>query len=765
MARPFQLFCLAFLCGIGVAAAQQPPGVGEAAPADLFDVFRSVQGKFILEGNCIQLRERVQSLEMPLRGETGTRLFADELDYCRDTRVLTARGNVAFTNPQGRITAERIEFNTTDGTATFYEATGIMTLGPETDRAAFGGQDPDVYFWGTRIEKLGPRKYRITRGGFTACVQPTPRWEVTSNSIDLNLDDYALARSTVLRVKGVPLLYVPALYYPLQEDQRSTGFLMPSYGASSIRGGSLSNAFFWAIGRSQDATFFHDWFTKAGQGAGAEYRYIANASSSGEFQVYRFSQRRTEYTDDGETTVLPQNTSYEVQGSVVHSLGPNIDVRGRAEYASDLVSQQLYQQNIYRASNPIRIIEGGLTGTWGVFSTNALYQRTEVFSSTTQSTIYGSTPRFTGAVAPTRLFGLPLYGSLNSEYANLPYRTVVDGETVSDIGFRRLDFAPSLRVPFSRLTFLTVNTNAAYRTTYYDRSLDAQGRPIDEPVGRTYYSVRSEVIGPVVNKIWDTPQRTTIDRMKHVIEPAVTVDYVADIANARRLPTLSHTTDVIVGGTTSLTYGVTNRFFYRRRPTDAGRGSSQEFLTVGLQQTYYSNPAASRWDFQYAGASSRQELVDLSPIALTARVTPSSAVSANARIEYDVSGLGLQTVSLGGSVGTTTTTANASYSRVVYSPTSMTHTLTLSDSMRFMDGRTTGSYSLSWDLARSYVVSQSLAGTYLAQCCGFTVEYQQYNYPDVVGFPLSADRRINFGFVLAGLGTFSNFFGAFGGQP
>ena len=51
----------------------------------------------------------------------------------------------------------------------------------------------------------------------------------------------------------------------------------------------------------------------------------------------------------------------------------------------------------------------------------------------------------------------------------------------------------------------------------------------------------------------------------------------------------------------------------------------------------------------------------------------------------------------------------------------------------------------------------------MAQCCGVQVEYQQFNFPDTAGFPLSSDRRINFGFVLAGLGTFSNFFGAFGG--
>ena len=50
----------------------------------------------------------------------------------------------------------------------------------------------------------------------------------------------------------------------------------------------------------------------------------------------------------------------------------------------------------------------------------------------------------------------------------------------------------------------------------------------------------------------------------------------------------------------------------------------------------------------------------------------------------------------------------------------------------------------------------------VAQCCGVQAEFQQFNYP--IGFPISADRRINFAFVLAGLGTFSNFFGAFGGR-
>jgi hypothetical protein len=269
----------------------------------------------------------------------------------------------------------------------------------------------------------------------------------------------------------------------------------------------------------------------------------------------------------------------------------------------------------------------------------------------------------------------------------------------------------------------------------------------------------------VFNKIWDTPGSASIDRMKHVIEPAVTVDYVADFITQRRLPSLGHTSDVVVGGTTTVTYGVTNRLLYRGRPTDTTRPSSQEFLTIGLQQTYYSNAEASRFDYRYAGSSSRTKVVDLSPIALTTRVSPNATVSANSRLEYDVSGLGLQTISVGGTLANGAANSSASYSRVVYGPGSLSHTLNVSNQMRFVEGRATGSYALTWDLARSYVVSQGLNGTYLGQCCGFTVEYQQFNYPDVIGFPLPSDRRLNFGVVLAGLGTFSNFFGAFGGQP
>ena len=203
-------------------------------------------------------------------GDENWEFYADQVDLYTDESRLVATGNVVFSSGGGRVAAERAEFNIDDNTGTFFEARGSTVLVEDVVPSMFGTSEPEMLFWGEIMEKTGPRTYKLTRGGFTSCVQPTPRWEVRASSVTINLDQYAMLRSAVLRVKGVPLFYLPALYYPIQADDRATGILMPTYGASTIRGNSISNAFFWAINRSHDATIFHDLFTSTGQGFGGD---------------------------------------------------------------------------------------------------------------------------------------------------------------------------------------------------------------------------------------------------------------------------------------------------------------------------------------------------------------------------------------------------------------------------------------------------------------------------------------------------------------
>jgi hypothetical protein len=95
--------------------------------------------------------------------------------------------------------------------------------------------------------------------------------------------------------------------------------------------------------------------------------------------------------------------------------------------------------------------------------------------------------------------------------------------------------------------------------------------------------------------------------------------------------------------------------------------------------------------------------------------------------------------------------------------TEMENALNASTTLSLMNGRTGGSYFLNWDIARSYIIQQRWVGFYNAQCCGITFEYQQFKYSSSLN-TIPEDRRFNMSFTLAGIGTFSNFFGAFGGS-
>jgi LPS-assembly protein len=764
------LSCFVCLSTAMTAVAQQaeqprtdPPPQPAPQPApgnSIADRLNSKQNRFeIVAANHLRYSGGVEQ-------ELGeTKISADQVDVYLDTNRLVASGNVVFSTSEGRLAAERVDYNLQTGLGVFETATGLMSLGDKADRRQFGNQEADVYFFGETIEKLGSRKYRITKGGFTTCVQPTPRWEFTSTTMDLNLNDYALVRNSVLKVKGVPVMYLPVIYYPIREDERATGFLLPTYGTSTIRGQAISNAFFWAINRSQDMTIFHDWFTRTGQGAGTEYRYVLSDQSNGNFRFYRFNQNQTEFTENGQTSTLPETTSFEIVGAASHAFSRAVRGRVRLDYFSDIVSQQLYHQNVYQATRHSRVIEAGLTAALGRLSTSVLYQRNELFNTPTSTQLYGSTPRVTANLAPQRLFNSPVYTSVNSEFALLPYRVISDGEVISDSGYSRFDVSPSVRVPMSRLTYLSVNTSAAYRATYYSRSAELNSiNTIDDPYTRQYMTLRSEVVGPVFSRIWDL-ESGPAERLKHVIEPAFTVDFTSQIEDFTRTPTVgSDQSDFVVSGTTRVTYGLTNRIFARGRTVDNVRGTTRELMTVGLQQTYYSNPLSGAFDSAYQSAYGSRRPVDLSPLTLSARVSPSPVIDGNARVEYDVArGRGLQMVSLGSTLNLTGASIGAIYSHSGTDPLNRQNTISMTTSMRWLGDRATGNYNVQWDIARSYIVSQSVMASYLAQCCGLQLEFQKYNYGQLSSAPVLSDTRFNFGFILAGLGTFSNFFGAFGG--
>ncbi|HYE87296.1 MAG TPA: putative LPS assembly protein LptD, partial [Vicinamibacterales bacterium] len=413
--------------------------------------------------------------EVELEGEAGSanagqKFFADDLLLNTRTGELEAIGNVVFMTPTARISADSVTFNTKTQLGKFVNASGIAQLGErgERNRSMFGTLEPDVYFWGESLEKIGTDKYKINKGGFTTCVQPTPRWEIVSGSATLNLDDYVIMRNAVVQVKDVPVFYLPMLYYPIQEDDRATGFLLPMYGSSLATGNSISNAFFWAINRSHDATFFHDWMFSRGQGLGAEYRYLLGPAAQGDFKYYWLDEKAA--LIDGRKR--DPRRSKSMRGGLSQNLPLGLSARGRVDYITDVTVRQTYDHDFYNASNSTRSVTGGISGSWRNLSTNASFNRIETFSNQLNSTVTGQTPGFTAALSGVKLGPLPVFATVNAEAGRNVFIQRFGDDEIDNSLFKR-DLAPSIRAALSTLPWLQVNATAAYRTTYYSESLAA----------------------------------------------------------------------------------------------------------------------------------------------------------------------------------------------------------------------------------------------------------------------------------------------------
>ena len=126
--------------------------------------------------------------EVEIEGETGSpnagqKFFADDVELNTRTGELTASGNVVFSTVDIAHLGRTVVFNTHTKRGTFSNASGIASARASAARrtaACSGRWSRTSTSTAQVIEKIDADKYRITKGGFTTCVQPTPRWEIVS---------------------------------------------------------------------------------------------------------------------------------------------------------------------------------------------------------------------------------------------------------------------------------------------------------------------------------------------------------------------------------------------------------------------------------------------------------------------------------------------------------------------------------------------------------------------------------------------------------
>jgi LPS-assembly protein len=729
-----------------------------------------------------QIPERPGATRYVFRGRVtivcdGTSLLADEIAYEDDTGRVLATGQVLFQQPGLWLYASRADFNSKTKNGVFSEASGTAQFGEQpVERSIFGTMEPDVFFYGEEIEKTGPDTYKITRGFFTTCTQPTPRWQMSGSSGTITLDKRAVLRNVVLRVKDVPLLYIPVIYYPIGEDDRSTGFLLPTYGTSGVRGTSISNAFFWAISRNQDATFYHDWYAKAGQGLGAEYRYVASPGSQGEV-MFTMLDERERLSADGVSVERQAHRSYELRGQANQALPKGFRLIGRTNYYTDITTKQLYQQDVYDFSDRTRYIGATLTGGLGRYRFLANYEQRDLYYNPTTASRDGRTPIVNVSIGEKLIGRSRVYFGAGGEVGYL-LRQVNINDPTTDQSLWRFDGGPTVRAPLSSLSFLTVTTSASWRFTRWLESKDPiTGIQRAVPLNRQLIDLQAQIVGPVLARVFQPKNNGYAERFKHLIAPSVTIRWTSPFDKFNQVVLNDYSTDAQVGGKTSIYYRLSNSLHARRRQPGAPAGGpaapgvTREVLTVEIGQTFYSDALAANYDPQYQTSLSvpQTSASKFSPVQVTAATRPTDQVSAQFSMEIDSQYRQIRNVGAGSTIYTSHAQVTAGWSKRLVipglpgfsDPTFASHYLNATVNLRTRDNRVGGTYAFNRDILRQSWLQQRFSTYFNSQCCGVSLDYQSIG-TTLASYP--SDRRFGVSFTLAGIGSFANPFGSFGGR-
>jgi len=176
-----------------------------------------------------------------------------------DVRV---KGKLDYTDPLIHLTGSDGRYSTSGG-ASFKDA-------------QFDLLQRDGHGFAQLVDLTPAGLLRLQDVRFTTCPETEEVWQVVARSLTLDTGQHVgVARDASVDFKGIPILYLPWMSFPL-DDQRKTGFLFPSVGSSSRSGFEASAPWYWNIAPNEDLLLTPTVYTRRGIDIGGDARYMTD---------------------------------------------------------------------------------------------------------------------------------------------------------------------------------------------------------------------------------------------------------------------------------------------------------------------------------------------------------------------------------------------------------------------------------------------------------------------------------------------------------
>ena len=229
------------------------------------------------------------------RGESA--LEADRLQFRIIDQEIEADGNVVLRSPGYRMSGPRLVLRMGDYTGFMESPAYSFSVDPTQRKPVLRpGKNPEQFGpkaispgpfakaqgargEARRIEIEGENQYRMDRATYSTCKPGDDSWFAQFSELSFDYDRFeGEGFGAKVVFKGVPILYMPYLNFPLSSGRRS-GFLAPTIGGTNNSGFEWQLPYYWNIAPNLDATLtVHDYASRGLQ-VKADPRYLFAHSS------------------------------------------------------------------------------------------------------------------------------------------------------------------------------------------------------------------------------------------------------------------------------------------------------------------------------------------------------------------------------------------------------------------------------------------------------------------------------------------------------
>lgn len=535
-----------------------------------------------------------------------SRLTADYVEFDQRTGDVVAIGNVRYTENGESIAAQRTELNLDSELGTILK--GDVSL------------EGDHYISGAEIEKVGDDTYMINAGTYTACSADNPAWSFRCTRAKVEQGEYLQAWNTVGYVKGIPIIYFPYFIFPMKTERQS-GFLVPHVGHNTANGFTLTNAYFWAISSGQDLTLTHNYYEQRGHRFDLEYRYLYGQDAQGQILGKYFPDQELQETLRRLSWDHRQTLWFDVKSIINAELTSNDQFD--KDFETDLSA---------RTQRELRSTVS-FTKNFSRHTLRLLLDREDNLQEENADQARQRFPELQFKSQFPSVFGTPLNFSQTTVAAHLE-------EEGSDAKqFQRWDSQATLTVPLAIVAeALTVTPSVHGRMTYYSR--DAETAANFDLAARSahqyYYDASLDINGPKLNRIFDLGSMGRTQRVKHLIEPTLSLSYRPAV-DAVNVPKFDGTDLTSRNRSRSLSYGITQRLLAKRITAgdwERFQDDEDELLFEDLE-TEITELASLSLNQSYNFEADRRKFSDIS-MKFSARPLENSDVTVNAAFDVYV---------------------------------------------------------------------------------------------------------------------------------